>query len=628
MSKKMCKRGGMALLLLPLVAMLLLGVSSEAVAQTLYLDSSYLNGAVAEDTVVYEAAEEMPEFPGGAAALNRFRNTNIGYPVEAMEKRIQGKVIVRFVVKKDGSIGKCEVLQGVHPLLDNEAIRLVKLLPKFKPGTIGGKPVNVWYTMPPVNFRLMNSSEPNDTIMPEFPGGEVGLRNYIKENLNFPREANNQGIEEKVLVYFKVKKDGSIGDVKIVKGLNPFLVAEAERFVKSFPKFKPGTVKGKAKDIWIKITLEFSFRYFMELHGGTMPEFPGGEGAMLDCIKKNLKYPQDAIDYGIQGDVELNFVVQKDGSISDIGIVKGVHPLLAAEAKRIVGSFPKFNPAILNGEPIAVRYTVTIPFVIDDVKEKSSSKAELPSSSEIKPQDFKDYNGTKEVSSDVEGKFDNNDPKKVYTKTEKMPKFPGGDEALMKFLNDNINYPTEAMKNGIQGRVIVQFVVTKDGSIGEVKIIRSIDYLLDKEAIRLVKLLPKFEPGAINGEPVNVWYTLPISFHLHTQDKSKEGFAAIERMPQFPGGEKALMKFVNENLSYPTEAMEYGIQGRVIVKFEVAKDGSIGKVDVLRKVDPLLDKEAIRVVKLLPKFEPATMGGMPVTVWMSLPITFGLKGVN
>ncbi len=147
MNKKCVKRGGMALLLLPLVAMLLLGVSSEAVAQTLYLDSSYLNGAVVEDTVIYEAAEEMPEFPGGAAALARFRNTNIGYPVEAMEKRIQGKVIVRFVVKKDGSIGKCEVLQGVHPLLDNEAIRLVKSIPhKFKPGKMNGASVNMWYT--------------------------------------------------------------------------------------------------------------------------------------------------------------------------------------------------------------------------------------------------------------------------------------------------------------------------------------------------------------------------------------------------------------------------------------------------------------------------------------------------
>lgn len=93
-----------------------------------------------------------------------------------------------------------------------------------------------------------------------------------------------------------------------------------------------------------------------------------------------------------------------------------------------------------------------------------------------------------------------------------MPQFPGGDATLMKYLNNNINYPQEAMKNGLEGRVIVQFVVTKNGTIGEVKIIRSVDPELDKEAIRLCKSLPKFTPGRMNGKAVNVWYTLPITF--------------------------------------------------------------------------------------------------------------------
>ncbi len=101
---------------------------------------------------------------------------------------------------------------------------------------------------------------------------------------------------------------------------------------------------------------------------------------------------------------------------------------------------------------------------------------------------------------------------KVYTAVEQMPQFPGGDATLMKYLNNNINYPQEAMKNGLEGRVIVQFVVTKNGTIGEVKIIRSVDPELDKEAIRLCKSLPKFTPGRMNGKAVNVWYTLPITF--------------------------------------------------------------------------------------------------------------------
>ena len=95
-----------------------------------------------------------------------------------------------------------------------------------------------------------------------------------------------------------------------------------------------------------------------------------------------------------------------------------------------------------------------------------------------------------------------------------MPRFPGGEAALMKYLESHINYPPEAAKNNVQGHVIVQFVVKKDGSIGEVKVVRSLEKDLDKEAIRVIKSLPKFTPGRQDGKAVNVWYTLPVTFKL------------------------------------------------------------------------------------------------------------------
>ena len=100
----------------------------------------------------------------------------------------------------------------------------------------------------------------------------------------------------------------------------------------------------------------------------------------------------------------------------------------------------------------------------------------------------------------------------VFTAVEQMPQFPGGDAALMKYISDHIRYPAMAQENNIQGRVVVQFVVTKTGAIGEVKVVRSKDPDLDKEAKRVVKSLPKFIPGKMNGQAVNVWYTLPINF--------------------------------------------------------------------------------------------------------------------
>ena len=102
----------------------------------------------------------------------------------------------------------------------------------------------------------------------------------------------------------------------------------------------------------------------------------------------------------------------------------------------------------------------------------------------------------------------------VFVAVEQMPQFPGGDAELMKFLSKNIKYPTMAMENNIQGRVFVQFVVTKTGAIGEVKVIRSVDRDLDREAIRVCKSLPNFIPGKMNGQAVNVWYTLPVNFKL------------------------------------------------------------------------------------------------------------------
>ena len=104
--------------------------------------------------------------------------------------------------------------------------------------------------------------------------------------------------------------------------------------------------------------------------------------------------------------------------------------------------------------------------------------------------------------------------KKIYKSVEQMPQFPGGEVALMRYLQSEIKYPPTAAANNIMGRVIVQFVVEENGEIGEVKVLRSIDEELDAEAVRVVKSLPKFNPGRQDGKAVAVWYTLPISFKI------------------------------------------------------------------------------------------------------------------
>ena len=102
----------------------------------------------------------------------------------------------------------------------------------------------------------------------------------------------------------------------------------------------------------------------------------------------------------------------------------------------------------------------------------------------------------------------------IHQICEEMPDFPGGMMECMKFLAKNIKYPEEAVKNKVEGRVIIQMVVKKDGSIANAKVVRSIDPLLDAEALRVVNLMPKWKPGKNQGEAVRVRYTMPVMFRL------------------------------------------------------------------------------------------------------------------
>jgi len=118
-----------------------------------------------------------------------------------------------------------------------------------------------------------------------------------------------------------------------------------------------------------------------------------------------------------------------------------------------------------------------------------------------------------------------------------------------------------------------------------------------------------------------VVYVEPINPIIPVEDKV---FIIVEEMPEYPGGIPALLKYIGENLVYPPEASSNNIQGKINLKFVVNPDGSVDRIEVLKSVDPLLDNEAVRVVKTLPKFKPGKQGGIPVHVWFSIPVVFKL----
>ena len=120
--------------------------------------------------------------------------------------------------------------------------------------------------------------------------------------------------------------------------------------------------------------------------------------------------------------------------------------------------------------------------------------------------DIADLEQHKVIAEDVENK--------VFDVVEQQPQFPGGMSELMKFLSDNIVYPQIALESGLQGRVIVQFVVNKNGEIVNIQVVKGVDPFLDKEAVRVINTMPKWIPGKQNGQAVNVKFTLPVNFKL------------------------------------------------------------------------------------------------------------------
>jgi len=111
----------------------------------------------------------------------------------------------------------------------------------------------------------------------------------------------------------------------------------------------------------------------------------------------------------------------------------------------------------------------------------------------------------------------NREDNTIYTKADKDPQFPGGMDKFYKFLSDNIQYPVEERENNVQGRVIIAFVVEKDGSLGNFEILRGVSRHINNESIRVLKVSPKWKPAIINNKPVRMQYTIPIAFTLQDE---------------------------------------------------------------------------------------------------------------
>ena len=282
-----------------------------------------------------------------------------------------------------------------------------------------------------------------------------------------------------------------------------------------------------------------------ELTGNKSEDKKCADDKMLDFIYSNLKYPAIARENSVEGTVVVQFVVEKDGSISDARILRDIGASCGQEALRLVNSMPTWIPGKQRGRPVNVQFNLPVRFKlerevpneIDLNKQKIAppppppppppSRELAPPPPPGAPQPPPKKQATEQIQLATPDKAPpEGDP--IFKVVEEQPRFPGcehmadkqerqkcAQELMLMHIYKNIKYPADARKKGVEGMVVVTYIIEKDGTVSNAKVIRDIGAGCGNEAVRVVNSMPKWIPGKQRGKPVRVQYNLPVKFSLN-----------------------------------------------------------------------------------------------------------------
>ncbi len=238
---------------------------------------------------------------------------------------------------------------------------------------------------------------------------------------------------------------------------------------------------------------------------------------IVDFLINNLNDPITKLKSDTLVEIVVIFNVEDDGSISNVRVKEPVHPDFDKEAIRVVQKMEKWKPAMSNGRLVRSKFHVTI--LLHSMPEPS-----IPQYANMPILGFMDRGEDKDSTSckkEMVSKSESEDEDLMGVIVERRPEFPGGQKALMEYLKTNLVYPKTAQDSSIQGRVLVNFFVEKDGSITNVEVARSIHPALDEEAVRVVSMMPKWQPAMRKGDPIRSKYILPIFFKINQEESKK-----------------------------------------------------------------------------------------------------------
>ncbi len=469
---------------------------------------------------LFDVCEQMPQFPGGDAALFEYLADNIEYPAECEANGTQGRVLLTFIVETDGSITNVNVVKSVHPLLDDEAVGVIKSMPKWIPGKQNGKAVRVKYTVP-VSFRSMSKKtrkqKSKDVSVNKGKGvshtasGAMSIQNYhmVNENgwnvlyqvdLLYPGNCSPELQRCLSRMVFGIESDSVQGAYNMWLG--------QKKQLKDFSKAL-GDMDFKYRRL-LRMLDNKAGRYavfssvadsdYMEYTTEQMPQKRYGyslnyKAYSIDGRMDHVSYYKVQRTKTNERAVIFDFRQNKPLGASDVFTPEGIKKfgidtlgtdvnLMLHDGRILFGN--------ANGCQVA-RLAVVEDYLTDYFKELAAV-------------------GSNESSTMAKGL---NDGDKVYEDSvDQMPEFPGGKDAMFKWVAENLKYPEKLEAEGYQGRVIVAFVVEPDGSLSSVRVEKSVHPLFDIEASRLVMNMPKWRPGKKDGKPVRVKSTLPVTFRL------------------------------------------------------------------------------------------------------------------
>lgn len=387
--------------ILALFIVLVLGTLPTYAAHSMFFDVS--PGA-------FKPKDRDPMFPGGEKALKSFIDSTLQYPSTLVSENLTGVVYALVLIDESGFISFKHLLDPVHPLFAAEALRVVDAMPRWKPALKEWKPIPALRIIPfvfapkgcikPEVRKIYLLTEVDEK--PEFECNGMDLTSYIINNQNYPHDSILKVCSGEIRITCIINTHGQVEMVQLLSGIGELCDNRAIKMVKDMPTWRTGRLKRENVNVMLNLPIIFEphdsikAKYFVAdlLKHNTsryqtdtdtsfsrndttknaqdniftvvegMPEFYGGDEARLNYLATNMHYPAEARENGIQGTVYITFVIETDGSITNIRLLNWIGGGLAEEALRVVKEMPKWKPAVQRGKAVRVQFNMPIKFTL------------------------------------------------------------------------------------------------------------------------------------------------------------------------------------------------------------------------------------------------------------------------